>query len=809
MSTRVGSLALGFLLVALVVSGAAWAASPGDTSQRLQEAAAAMDSARTFLARKDEKGARRRLEEAEDIYRDVLRGERDHRDATLGLGSVLFLQRRYDEGVRLLEPVHGRAPNDADVKHQLGLHLYRAGQQQRGLAMLGEVAADGERFDAVWIILQHHYNNGDFALGLPWAQRYASARPEDIDALALIGTYYLKSNLFDEAIDAFDRYLKEHPDNLSVTLNRANALFRRGRHEDAAGVYTRLLERNPGNNRYTYNLASVRVKQDRCADAVPLLEDVLKKEPGFGPALYFRADCLRKLGDLERAEAAFREAAAAGQSNPWVHYGLSQTAWGRKDLPAALEHAARALELGSNEAELHAWRGTLVRRDGRPEDALPLHDRAIALAPEVAAYHVERGYDLFRLSRADEAVVAFARAMELAPDDARARSALLAATLESARSALDAGRAADARRLLDQAVKAVPTSGRARAFLTLVVLSIDGAATAEGVLRADPPPASDAADIAAAEAAVAAVAGRAADAKRLLADAVAGQSDLVGRLHEVRAVVAAADGDWTAAARAYDDAAGPGSTPRLDQARALAWLQAALDRLGRGDGGAARESLGRARALQKALSPDDVAMLEFATQALATVGAERPDQAAQLLSQTLAGARYQSTSLGRVRDLGQGFVAHAWMRAGNAAEAVKALDRVRDRRALGGAWEVLRRAADDLEARRLFAAGRPADAERLWAAVGNDPISTHNVAAARFAAGRVDEAENAWRNANATPPESLWNLGNALARRGDHRGAWDQLRRYLATGATTARDDAERRVTTLQRLFGFAAGGAP
>jgi tetratricopeptide (TPR) repeat protein len=792
----------------LTAEHAAHAASPGDTSRRLQEAAAAVDSARGFLAKKEDGRAKKRLAEAESIFRDVLRLEKDHREATLGLSAVLFLQRRHDDGVALLEPFHERAPDDLDMVHQLGLHVYRAGQQQRGLELLGRAAEHPKRFDAIWVLVQHHYNNGDYAAGLPYAERYANARPDDVDALALIGTYYLKSARFEQAVGAFDRYLDANPDNTSVVLNRANALFRSERYEEAGAVYATLLAKTPNNNRYLYNLASVRVRQERCEEAIELLDRLLSREPTFGPALYFRADCLRRIGDLERAEAAYLKAGEDGQSNPWIHYGLSQVEWRRGNAEAARQRAERALELGPNEAELHAWLGTLLRREGRAEAGLVRHDMAMELAPDAVSYRVERGFDLFRLSRWAEAAAAFEGALDAAPSDSNAKRGAVAALLSLARSLEAEGRTADARAAAEKALALAPESGRARAFAGLLALRGGQKDAAKAALSPGNPISSGAADLAAAQAMLALFGDDAAEAARLLGEARAGGSDLVAALPELRAWEAAERDDWGAAARALEEVADPGNAT-LEAARALAWLEHALERLGRGDAGGAREGLGKAKALQRHLVADDQATLEFAQLALGVIGTDRPEAAARNLAQTLASARFQTAAQARTRDLGQGFVAYAWLKANRADEAGRALDRVKDRRLLGGAWEVLKRATTDADARRLFAAGNHGEAERLWRSLDGDTAAQHNAAVASYASGRRDEAERALRTlADAgQPPEALYNLALALARRGEHAGAQSAFRRYLAAGGQASRDDAERRAQALEKLFGLTPGG--
>ncbi len=233
-----------------------------------------------------------------------------------------------------------------------------------------------------------------------------------------------------------------------------------------------------------------------------------------------------------------------------------------------------------------------------------------------------------------------------------------------------------------------------------------------------------------------------------------------------------------------------------------------MERLGRGDAGGARDALGRANRGGVHLETEDKQTLEFALQTLGVLGSPEPGDAAKALAGALAGQRFAGPAWGRVRDVGHGYVAYGWLRAGKAEEARKALDRVRDRTALGAAWESLASAADDVEARKAFGAGNFAAAEKVWAAMlqrGNkDPAVTNNLAAARFMLGRGAEAEALWRPlAEAgVPAEAIYNLGNALGRRGEHKAAWELFQRY-GQGVGSQADRVKERGEIKARLFGF------
>jgi len=799
-------------LALLAVAAPALAAAPADVQRQLQEASEAMDSARTLIARGEARSAKKRLDEASRIYREVLRDNSEQRDAAVGLAGVLFLEKKYEEGANLLRPFHERLPDDPDISHQLGLHLYRSGEQALAVPLLEAVANDPRRFDAMWLLIQHYYRQANWQAGLTHAEHYLVARPDDTEALALIGTYFLKAEQFDRAVATLDKYLESHAGNISARINRANALYRKGEVDKAGQEYERLLEEQPDKSRFIYNLASVRIKQDRCPEALLLLDRFLGKEAKNGPALYFRADCLLKLGRYEEARTAFERAGVEGQnSNPWVWYGLSRVALRKKSFDEAIENAKRAQDLGPNEPELAAWLGTVYRKAKRPAEGLGWHDKAVSLKGDEASYHIERGFDLWVLGRTLEALGAFEKGRGLDPTNSEASRGIAAARTALGIEAWQKGQGDEAEGHFREAIAAYPGYHAARANLVVVRASLGRLPDAEKALAEAPADAASNPDVQAATALVRLLTGKTDQALSLASAARANKTSLLQVVAQVEGQAAAAKGDWDVAAKSFDEAHTLAPTPALDHAKSQAWLELGLERLGRGDAGGARDALGRANRGSAQLETEDKQTLEFALQTLGVLGANEPGDAAKVLANALASQRFAGANWARVRDVGQGYVAYGWLRAGNAEEARKALERVRDRTALGAAWESLSSAADDVEARKAFGAGNFAAAEKVWAAMvqrGNkDTAVQNNLAAARFMLGRGAEAEALWRplaDAGA-PAEAIYNLGNALGRRGEHKAAWELFQRY-GKGAGSQADRVKERAEVKARLFGFGGG---
>lgn len=782
--------------------------APREVQRLLRVAHDDLESARALLAQDDQRAAKARLDEAEAAYRKILDAAPRQKDAAVGLSSVLFLTQRYEDGIRLMEPFYQADAEDHEVAHQLGLHMYRAGHQNSAVPLLEQVAGDPGRFDASWLLAVHFYHQASWARGLPFAERYVAARPDDLRAYGVLGTYYLKTERFAEAVNALDGYLEAFPDNLAARINRANALFRMGRLDRAAVEYEALVAKHPERMRLIYNLAAVRIRQERCEDALPLLDRFIAQEDRDGSAKYFKADCLLKLGRLDEARDAFEGAREGAENNPWIYHGLSRIAAQAERFDEAIAQSRRAAEIAPTEVEIVAWLGTVLRKSGQPTEALAWHDRALALDAELPALYVERGRDLWLLKRLDEALETFTRAHALAPELTAATEGIAAVRTARGVEARAAGDLARATEELSAAVAVAPDYAAARLGLALVLVDRGRASDAAALLEPTPPATGP--DHAAVNALVRLHLGDYDGATEAVAQASGGSASLTPLVNEVKGYVAAHAGRWEDAATALEAANEAAPRDELDRARIRAWFEHGLDRLGRGDTAAARAALAKVGRRPGVLSRDDRATYDFANAALLVVAAEQPERATGALQKLLRSAAYRGGRFAALRDTGELYVAYGHLRAGAPRKALTALARVRGD--LAPAARAMTRQAQDALARRAFTAGDHAGAARIWAELAaedpDDQVSRCNQAAALFAAGRTDEAERIWVAVDGAggPPEARYDLAVAADRRGDYRAAWEHLRRYLAANPAEA-ELARERLEAKERVFGFGAGG--
>jgi TolB-like protein/Flp pilus assembly protein TadD len=145
----------------------------------------------------------------------------------------------------------------------------------------------------------------------------------------------------------------------------------------------------------------------------------------------------------EAAGEAARRAVELSPELPEAHMALGTYLYLLHDYGAALEELSIAERGLPGNAELHRWKGYMMRRRGRWEEGLSHLERARSLDPREPIASLELGFTLMHLRRYDEALGWFEESVALAPEFPAARlframvPVLRDGTLEAAAAAAD------------------------------------------------------------------------------------------------------------------------------------------------------------------------------------------------------------------------------------------------------------------------------------------------------------------------------------------------------------------------------------
>jgi len=199
------------------------------------------------------------------------------------------------------------------------------------------------------------FQEGDLARAERLCAGILEHRPEDFDALHLLGVLNFQRQRMVEALRFLAAALKVNSDSSDALSNLGLALHAVGRYDEAIRSYRHALELAPDHPEILYNLGNACLALGRNDEALSSYDDVLARTPGHVGARVNRGNTLLRLNQPVAAMASYDDALAAMPGHP----------------------------------QILTNRGHTFRRLDRPLEALADFKAAIAAAPDFAEAHFE------------------------------------------------------------------------------------------------------------------------------------------------------------------------------------------------------------------------------------------------------------------------------------------------------------------------------------------------------------------------------------------------------------------------------------
>ncbi|GGN00138.1 O-linked GlcNAc transferase [Thermus composti] len=230
---------------------------------------------------------------------------------------------------------------------------------------------------------------------------------------------------YEAALRVLERALKENPGDPDTLYWMARAQLKVGLLNPALENAKELVAKNP---RYIggymvlaeayvalYRASGDRERgRDYLNQALSVLRDAERVSPRYAPLFAQRGVVYLYLGDLDRAEEAFRRALAL-EDTPQVRSALAEVYLAKGDLDRALAEYAKALEKAPKDTSLRVRYATALLLKGRAEEAARLLEEGHKLRPLDAEGWYTLGQAYMALKRFKEAGVALENAVALAP----------------------------------------------------------------------------------------------------------------------------------------------------------------------------------------------------------------------------------------------------------------------------------------------------------------------------------------------------------------------------------------------------------
>lgn len=212
------------------------------------------------------------LDEAAQLYSQVLRTQSDHFDALHMLGVVRHQQGRNGEALELIGAARKARPGSTWALSNYGLVLHALKRFDEAVATFDQAVA---------------------------------LNPDDVEALNNRGNTLQELKRYDQALASYDRALAIREAFLVALNNRGNVLQALKRHHEAIASYDKALAINPRYVQALLNRAAALQALNRHVEAVASYQRVLAVEPEHGDAQWNESLARLTLGDFREGWKKF------------------------------------------------------------------------------------------------------------------------------------------------------------------------------------------------------------------------------------------------------------------------------------------------------------------------------------------------------------------------------------------------------------------------------------------------------------------------------------------------------------------------
>lgn len=207
--------------------------------------------------------------------------------------------------------------------------------------------------------------------------------------------------------------VEKSPDNGEVRVALANIDLAMGDAVSAEKEYRKALALGIAADRVLPGLGKSLVQQSKIKDVLTVVTpEAAAKSPEL---LVLRGNSLMATGKTEEGKAAFGQALALNPNNGDALIGMAQYSMITKDTEGADRYMQESIAKDPKNPEVFMYRGTMLRMQGKGDEALTAFSQAQTLDPHNRNVHIEKAYVLITQRKFADAKTEIDAAEKMSP----------------------------------------------------------------------------------------------------------------------------------------------------------------------------------------------------------------------------------------------------------------------------------------------------------------------------------------------------------------------------------------------------------
>jgi protein O-GlcNAc transferase len=259
---------------------------------------------------------------------------------------------RLNDAEQLYRQVLKLDARHVDALHLLGVLSHQVGRNDAAVELIGQAIASDGRVAAFHNNLGNALRaQGQLVQAAASYQRALARQPDYVEAHYNLGIALQEQGLLAEAAASYRRALAVRPNYAEALCNLGNTLQAQGEPQEAMACYQRALARKPDYAQAHSNLGNVLKICGRLDEAIACYRRALSAKPDYSEAHNNLGIVLFEQGQLDEAAASFERALAHQPRNAEAHNNLGNVMKEQGRADAALTCYRRALALKPDYAE--------------------------------------------------------------------------------------------------------------------------------------------------------------------------------------------------------------------------------------------------------------------------------------------------------------------------------------------------------------------------------------------------------------------------------------------------------------------------
>lgn len=377
-----------------------------------------------------------RLQEAGELYRDILQSEPGHPEANHNMGVLAVQMGQPAAGLPYFEAALDADPACGQYWLNYIDALFQAGQVEDARQVLVLAQQNGLEGDGMEALARRL--NGGVQAAEPTASRSGqeaakgkqggknaahkgkAPTPQEVDALIAL---FNGGRLAEAAAQA--RVMTERFPAHWVGWKMLGVVFQQmGRNADALLPLQKAAALLPGDAETHNNLGIVLQGLDRLEEAKVSYQRALKIKPDYAQAHSNLGSTFQSMERMGEAEASYRQAIQIDPAYAKAHNNLGAVLQAQGKLDEAEASYRKALQIRPDYAEAHFNRGLALQGLDRIGEAEASYQRALQVKPDYAEAYYYLGIILYESNKMGEAEVSYRKALQIRPDYAEAHNSL-------------------------------------------------------------------------------------------------------------------------------------------------------------------------------------------------------------------------------------------------------------------------------------------------------------------------------------------------------------------------------------------------